>query len=308
MDLLDEILNTLALKGALYFRTDFGAPWSVTVPDLPQAARFHLVVQGECHVMFPSGDRVRLGPGDLVLIPGGRSHVLADRPVTGAPPLERVLEAAGYDGRGVLVVGQGDDTAPTQMVCGHFSFRQGADYPLIGALPDHMVLTASGRAKSPWLDEILRLVVQRIFRDPFGSAASVTRLSEIAFIELLRAGIGDGSRLDTVLEAFRDPQIGRSLELIHTHPGAPWTVERLAQEVGMSRSRFAERFTGLLGVAPMAYLSNWRLQRALALLEDGRRSVQQVSAEIGYQSQAAFARAFAGKFGVSPSEYRRAAA
>jgi AraC family transcriptional activator of mtrCDE len=308
MDLLDEILDTLDLKGVMYFRTDFNSDWSVTVPDLDGAARFHLVVQGECHVRFESGQTIVLGPGDLVLIPRGRSHILSDKPVAEAPSLEQVLQDADYDNRGVLVLGEANKEASTQMVCGHFSLRAGAEHPLLSALPDHMFLSGSARARSPWLDEVLRLIAQRIFRDPFGSSASVTRLSEIAFIELIRAGLGDGSNLDRILEAFRDPHIGKSLELIHARPGESWTVERLARDVGMSRSRFAVRFSDLLGIAPMAYLSNWRLQRALALLEDKRRSVQQVSSEIGYQSQAAFTRAFAGKFGLTPSEYRRAAA
>ena len=101
-DLLDDILDTLGLQGALYFRTDFSPPWAVTVPELEQAARFHLVVQGRCHVTFPSGAAVELGPGDLVLIPRGRSHVLADQPGREAPSLESVLADVGYDGRGVF--------------------------------------------------------------------------------------------------------------------------------------------------------------------------------------------------------------
>lgn len=310
MDILDDIVDTLDLKGALYFRTDFSAPWAVTVPELGQAARFHLVVQGACHVTFASGAEVRLGPGDLVLIPGGAKHVIADagahdRGGRDAAPLETVLADAGYDGRGVLVVGQGDDHAATKMVCGHFTFRRGADHPLLRALPEHLLTTAADRAREPLLDEVLRLIARRIFAEGLGSAAAVTRMSEIVFIELLRAGIGRAPALTEVLNAFRDDQVGRALGLIHDRPADTWSVESLAAEVGMSRSRFADRFSALLGLGPMSYLADWRLQRALPLLDDARRSIQQVAVEIGYQSPAAFTRAFAGKFGVSPREYRR---
>ena len=305
MDVLDDILDTLDLKGVLYFRTDFSGPWSVTVPDLAQAARFHLVVQGLCRVELASGSAVDLGPGDLVLIPKGQSHVLADGPGREAPPLETVLEATGYDGSGVLAVGGGDPSASTQMVCGHFSFRDRADHPILRALPDHVVITAAMRAREPWLDEMLRLVARRVFSDSVGSAASVTRLSEIVFIELLRAGIGQGEQFTALMDAYRDVQIGRALELIHRTPERGWTVESLAAEIGMSRSRFADRFSELTGVGPMTYLADWRLQKALSLLDDTRSSIQQVAGRTGYKSAAAFSRAFSGKFGVPPTEYRR---
>lgn len=305
MDVLDDILDTLNLKGILYFRTDFTPPWAVTVPDLGQAARFHLVVQGGCHVDFASGDSVDLGPGDIVLIPRGRSHVLADRPGRDAPPLERVLESAGFEGHGVFVVGDSDPRASTQMICGHFSFRGGADHPLLRALPEYLVTTTAARARRPWLDEILRLVAQRVFSDEMGSNTAVTRLSEIVFIELLRNGIDQSEDLKSLLEAFGDRQIGRALELIHEQPAHPWTVETLAARVAMSRSRFAERFKDLVGTGPMAYLLDWRLQKALSLLDGSRASVKQVASQTGYQSPAAFSRAFSGRFGLTPSEYRR---
>jgi AraC-like DNA-binding protein len=308
MDILDDILDTLNLKGVLYFRTDFSDRWAVTVPDLEQAARFHLVVQGSTHVQFSDGTSVRLGPGDLVLIPRGRSHILADQACTSAPDLETVLSDVGYDGQGVLAVGAGDKDASTQMVCGHFVFRPGADHPLLRALPDYLVTTASMRAREPWLDEMLRVLVRRAFSAEMGSAASVTRLSEIVFIELLRVGVSQSPQLASVLEAFQDKQIGRALQVIHGAPAETWTVERLASEVGMSRSRFAERFRQLMGTGPMAYLSDWRLQKALSLLEGSQCSMQEVASRSGYQSSAAFSRAFSGKFGVAPSAYRRAQA
>jgi len=305
MDVLDDILGTLNLKGALYFRTDFSPPWAVTVPDLDGAARFHLVVQGQCHVTFASGATALLGPGDLVLIPGGRAHVIADAAGRAAPPLETVLEDAGYDGGGVLAIGDGDEHAATQLVCGHFTFRDGADHPLLRALPDHLLTSAGERAREPWLDETLRLLTRRIFAAGPGSTAAVTRLSEAVFIELMRVGVNQSPQMAAIIAALKDQQIGRTLELIHERPGAHWTVEKLAGEAGMSRSRYAEKFRSLIDMGPMAYLSEWRLQKALALLDDRRCSVQQAASQTGYQSPAAFTRAFAAKFGASPTEYRR---
>lgn len=306
MDILNDILNTLDLKGALYFRTDFSGPWAVTVPHLDQAARFHLVVQGRCNVSVASGDNIDLETGDLILVPRGQSHVLADSAGRDAPPLEDVLQAAGYDGDGVLVVGDTDDNASTQMICGHFTFRQGADHPLLRALPDSLVTRAKMRAEEPWLDDTLRFITRKMFSGQIGSHASVIRLSEIVFIELLRVGFEQAPGLKTLSSAFQDPQVSKALTRIHADPTHGWTVDSLASDVGMSRSRFAERFRDLVGQGPMSYLANWRLQKALALLDGSRGSVQEIAGQIGYQSPAAFTRAFTAKFGTSPSDYRRA--
>ena len=190
------------------------------------------------------------------------------------------------------------------MVCGHFSFADGADHPLLRALPPVLQITAADRARMPILDDVLRLIVRRMFEDAPGTSASVARLSEVLYIEILRAGIERAPDLKRLLSAVTDPQIGRALALIHHKLDQAWTVEALASEVGMSRSRFAERFRDLVGVGPMTYLADWRLQRARAMLNDNLVSVQEVAVRIGYQSPSAFTRAFAQKFGRPPRAIR----
>lgn len=305
MDVLTDIFDTLGLKGALYFRTDFSSSWAVEVPNLKDAARFHLVVQGTCYVNLPSDETVILSAGDLILIPRGKSHILAGKITFVAPSLETVLEDLNYDGNGVLVAGQGDERAATKMVCGHLTFRRGAEHPVLNALPDYIRTTAGDRAREPLLDEMLRLISRRIFVENLGSEASVRRMSEIVFIELVRAGIGNDEKLTSMINAFRGKYIGHALKFIHKRASEPWTVETLAREVGMSRSRFSDRFTGLMNISPMAYLAEWRLQKSLTLLDDSRASVQQVSNEVGYMSPAAFTRAFSKRFGESPTQYQR---
>jgi AraC-like DNA-binding protein len=307
MDLLDDIFNTLNLKGALYFRTNFTAPWGTTVPTYANAARFHLVIQGKCYVKVENQAVVELNAGDLMLIPGGASHILSHSPCDSAPPLEQVLSDVGYGGDGVLAVGEGDLNSSTQMVCGHFSFRSKAEHPILQALPEYLVTSTALRAQYPLLDEVLRMISRRVYDDQLGTAASVTRLSEVVFIELIRSCIGQQSELTKILEALHDPQISQSLSLIHAEHAQPWTVESLASKVAMSRSRFANRFSALMGTGPMAYLSDWRLQKALALLDSSQLSEQQIADNSGYQSPSAFTRAVTGKFGASPSNYRRQA-
>lgn len=305
MDVLDDILKTLDLRGVLYFRTDFSGAWATTVPDYENAARFHLVVQGHCHIVFPSGAHVELGQGDMILIPNGRRHVLSDSGLAKAPPLETVLIDAGYDGRGVLRVGAGNMAASTQMVCGHFSFRKGAEHPVLSTLPEYVCVSASDRASEPWLDDTLKLVAQRMFSNAPGTSATVTRLSEIVFVELIKSGILESVGAGAMMKAFKDPQIGQALTRIHEQPGRDWSVNSLAQDIGMSRSRFSDKFSDLVGMTPMKYLADWRMQKALAALEEERTSIQEIAFQSGYQSTAAFSRAFAHKFGFPPSAMRR---
>ncbi len=308
MNILDDVLDTLDLKATIYFRTDFSEPWAVTVPELENAARFHLVMQGRCHVRFPSGDNQLLSPGDMILIPKGRSHILSDTADRPSDTLEDVLAKNNSAENGVLAIGEGDQTAATQMLCGHFMFREGADHPLLRSLPEQIMVTNATRAEQPWLDDVLRLITRHAFSGEVNSATALRRLSEVVFIELLRYGIKRSPELMSIISGLQDQQISRALRLMHRDPAYPWTVSKLAGRVAMSRSRFAERFSNLMGIGPMAYLTEWRLQKALVLVNQSQRSIQQIAQQTGYQSAAAFTRAFAGKFGLSPKRYRRKAA
>lgn len=304
MDILDDVLDTMSLKGALYFQTSFTGSWSVAVPEHKQAARFHLVVQGNSHFYIAPDNHIELRPGDLILIPYGSPHIIANVPSNSAPSLETILEDSGYDGEGFLALGDCSSELATQMVCGHFDFRSKAEHPFLNALPNFVVVDSRARAHNPLLDESLRMISRRIFNDNFGSDAAIKRLSEIVFIELLRLEVGRQETLSPLFGALKDPKIGRSLEIIHSRANKSWTLNLLASEVAMSRSRFAERFKDLVGMSPMSYLSEWRLQKALALLGDTRKPIQQIAAEVGYKSSSSFTRAFQEKFGIAPKTYR----
>ena len=309
MDVLSDILDLLQLRGTLYFRTAFSPPWSLEVPAQGRAARFHLAVQGRCHVRVAGGKAVVLNPGDLIVIPNGAVHVLSDTPDRAPAALDDVLQRAGYTGEGVFAYGGAPrPDADTKLICGHLNFAEGADHPLLRALPSYLLVTAELRARSPWLDEIMRLIARQMFTATPGVTASVIRLTEALFIEVIKACADQDEGLKGILEAMGDPRIGKALGLMHRGLERDWTLDRMAREVGMSRSRFAERFQALMGAAPMAYLSDLRLQRAMNLLTGGADSIQRVAARVGYQSPAAFSRAFANRYGHSPREIRRATA
>ena len=314
MDVLSDILDVLQLRGTLYFRTAFSPPFAVEVPAYRRAARFHLAAQGRCHVTVQGdhgeeGDHeVVLNTGDLILIPNGAAHVLADGSDTPAATLDDVLARAGYTGEGVLVHGgEARPDAEVKLICGHFTFAEGADHPLLRALPPYLLVTAELRARAPWLDELMRLITRQMFADAPGVTAAVIRLSEALFIEVIRACAEQDATLGGVLQAMGDPRIGRALGLLHREVEKDWTLESIARAVGMSRSRFADRFQAQMGCAPMSYLADLRLQKAMNMLADTGEPIQSVAARVGYRSPAAFSRAFANRYGRSPREARRAA-
>ena len=306
MDVLSDILDLLQLRGSLYFRTAFSPPWSVAVPPLRGAARFHLAVQGRCLVRIGPDRDVYLNPGDLIVIPNGAAHVLCDGPDAAPAALEAVLQESGFDGEGVLSFG-GDPRpdADTKLVCGHFTFAEGADHPLLRALPSHLLVTAELRARAPWLDELMRLISRQMFAEAPGMKASVIRLSEALFIEVIRTCADQDQGLGKIVAAVGDPRIGRALGLMHRRPDRDWTLEAIAREVGMSRSRFAEQFQGLMNCAPMSYLSDLRLHKARTLLAGTGEPIQVIARRVGYQSPAAFSRAFANRYGHSPKAARQ---
>ncbi len=303
-DVLSDILDTVALKAAIYFRTDFFPDFGIQVPEYGHAARFHFVVQGGCYLSLACGTSVRLQVGDLAMVPRGAPHLLSSAETVTGEPLADVMSQAGFSGTGPFAVGGGEPTDSCQLVCGHFTFSDGADHPLLRSIPDLFHITAADREDHPMLEDVLRLIQRRMFDGAPGMAASVSRLSEVLFIEALRAGIAKAPEIGRLMSAVYDPQIGKALSLIHGDVAHDWTVEALAAAVGMSRTRFAERFRELIGSGPIAYLADWRLQRALGLLADGTLPVKAVAHRIGYRSPAAFTRAFTERFGCSPKERR----
>lgn len=309
MDVLSDILDTLQLRGTLYFRTAFSSPWSVAVPAYGRSARFHLAVQGRCHICIGNDHDVVLEPGDLIIIPNGAAHTLCETPDVKPAELEDVLQQAGYTGDGVLVYGgEAAPDADTKLICGHLNFAETGDHPLLRALPPYLLVTAELRARSPWLDELMRLITRQMFADTPGTKASVIRLTEALFIEVVRTCADQDDTLRGIIEAMSDPRIGRALSLMHRQLTEDWTLASIAREVGMSRSRFADAFQTMLGCTPMGYLSDLRLQKAMTMLADTTEPIQSVAAHVGYQSPAAFSRAFSNRYGRSPREARRAAA
>ncbi|MFO1310641.1 MAG: AraC family transcriptional regulator [Burkholderiales bacterium] len=319
MDALSDVLRVVQLTGAVYLDGTFSAPWGVTVPAdsafcsayLPSAERvisFHLVTEGQCVAMLPHDAAGALGltAGDVIIVPQGETHMLGSStdaaPQSMAPLLANQMEATPGE---VMTLAYGGGGPVTRMVCGFLTAREIWRNPLLAALPRIFKVGMRGSSAS-WLESSLHFATKESVAARAGGATVLAKLAELLFVEAVRCYV------DTMpddrkgwLAGLRDRFIARALTLMHARPAHPWTVEELARQVGMSRSGLARRFPELLGVPPMQYLAQWRLQLAAHHLRAADRPLAAVAEDVGYESEAAFNRAFKREFGVPPATWRR---
>lgn len=306
-DTLSELLAATKIRGSLYFSTEFSGEWGVAVPAFKQAARFHYVARGKLWVRIDGVDNpFELDAGDMVVIPFGRAHTLSDQPNRTSVDLDSALAQAGFTGRGAFVMGHVDSGAPTRILCGHFEYDDPFVRQVFNQMPPAIVLREAQIGNAFWLHEGLRFLSSEDENKRPGREAMAHKISEMLFIEVMRHYFQTVPGGDGVLIAAKDVRISRALEAIHHNPNAPWTVEKLASEAGMSRAAFSDRFDTLLGMPPKAYLADWRLMIARRMIENTQLSLSQIASQVGYQSAAGFFRAFKRRFGHPPGTYRRA--
>lgn len=308
MDALTDILNTLRLSSSLYFRTELTSPWGIEVPAKDNVARFHIVIRGQCWLQIAdeggSQDKgMYMSNGDLVVIPHGASHTLADTSTTPIRPLSEVLEEVAYAGEGPLVYG--GDGAGCCLVCGEFDFDDLGRHPLLENLPRKLYVSGDSSYNTQWLDSAIGFIAHEATKQEPGAHAIIDRLSEIILIQVIRATLDATKEPIPFLSAFTDSRINRALSAIHENPADNWSVERLGQLINMSRSSFSNRFTELAKMTPLQYVIFVRLQKASRLLAETSTPLITVAENIGYQSEAAFSQAFKKQYGMRPGEFRR---
>lgn len=283
MEVLSDILRSMRVQGSVYFCDHLRAPWSMDFEDTTSAS-FHLVRRGECWVM--SGDRTEyLGPGDLVFIEPGRDHVLASQPPGKEPPTGE---------------------AGTLLLCGYCEFMRETGTPLLDVFPSLTIVREEELLKHPWLRSTLdQLSTEYMYQQP-GAELVVNKLTEVVLVELIRINFGREDKSQFIL-ALSDKQIAGALQYLHNSPHSAWTIEKMAQEVGMSRSAFAKRFKELVGQPMFEYLTLLRVQRAKELLQETKLPLYEVASRVGYESDLAFTKTFKKHTGTTPTRYRKQA-
>lgn len=303
-DPLGEALHFLRLSGTFYSRCEFTAPFALSLPPIKGFLMSHVVTYGRCCLEVEGVPNRLLQPGDLALVPHGEGHQLAsDLGLSGEKlfeiPREQVSER--YE---ILRLGGGG--ARTTVVCGVFQFDHPAAQQLISLLPKVIMVEAWNAPQADWIQSMLRAIASEARELRPGGETVITRLADILVIHAIRSWIAQDPTAQTGwLGALQDKQIGRIISLIHRDPTRPWTLESLAASAAMSRSAFAARFTELVGEPAMHYVTRWRMHAALALLKENHTSVSEVSHRLGYESEAAFGRAFKRYIGFSPGVARR---
>lgn len=314
MDVLSEVLKVVRLRGALFYNAEFSSPWSVYAASSRKLARYfatgpepvvvyHLLTEGRAAVRLDSGDRINLEAGDIVMVPHGERHIMENGPATHTMDDSEHLTDVLSQGLKRWRVGGGGEV--TRFVCGYMACEPRLGQILLAGLPPVFKVSMRTRTSGAWLEESIRFFVDQNDRSQPGGEAMLTKLSEVLFVETLRAWIAQLPPQQTGwLAGARDPEVGKVLALMHRNPAHPWTIANLAKEAGISRSILAERFRHYLDQAPMAYLTRWRLQLGAQMLTSTNYSVVQIAAEVGYESEAAFNRAFKREFEVPPARFR----
>ena len=305
MDPLGDALHFLRMSGVFYCRSEFTAPYALALPPFDDCVMFHMVTVGECWLEVAGATSHLLRPGELALVPQGAGHVLSSGPGIAAArlfDLEREAISEKYE-----LLRHGGGGAACTAICSVVQFDNPAAQQLIRLLPRLITVSAWDSApETEWIHSTLRLMADEAREPRAGGETVITRLADILVIQAIRAWIArDPAARTGWLGALQDKQIGRAIARIHRSPGTAWTLESLAADVGMSRSAFAERFTDLVGESAMHYALRWKMQTALSWLKDDKLSVSQVATRLGYDSEAAFSRAFKRVLGITPGAARR---
>jgi AraC-like DNA-binding protein len=305
-DLLSDALECLVLRSWIPGRFELSAPWGIQTAT--HLGWFYVVVEHGCELEL-CGDETRhdLAAGDLIIVSPGREHCLRDRAGTLTAPIQHLLESRHFEQRAALTHGGGG--ALTRLFCGCFLLAGLEHSPLRTALPAVVHVPGQRRRAAPYVDHILNLLDLEAAEDEPGARVLMDRLVRILLRKAIRnCCVTPCAGHANWLKAVADREIGQALALMHAQPGMPWTVGLLAERVAMARSTFAARFAQLVGQPPLQYLTQWRIQKACALLRTTQAELKQVATEIGYESAAAFNKAFARWAGTSPGAYRRAEA
>ena len=317
IDVLSDVLRAVRLTGAVYFDFDLSSPWVLEAPPsreiasrvMPGAQRvieYHLIARGHAWGHAVGQEPIRLRQGDVLVFPQGDAHVLSSAPGMRATAPASLTMFTRRSTLPMVYEYGGGGAERADIICCFLGCDERPYNPLLAALP-HTIHVSSSAAESAagLLRTLVTLALTETAAKRAGGENVLARVSELLFVETIRWHLDRLPPAETGwLAGVRDPDVGRAIAAMHAEPAKPWTVETLAREVGLSRSVLAERFTALVGQPPMQYLALWRMQLASRTLVDGEQ-VAAVAASVGYESEAAFSRAFKKLVGTSPGLWKK---
>lgn len=323
-DVLSDVLSAVRLTGSVFFDVTARSPWVAETPRAAEIAdrvmpgaqhviEYHVLTRGRCWISLVGNGAfapVKLEEGDIAVMPQGDPHVVSSAPGMRAEPnLE--IHRRPEDGNALpfAVRTGGNGPSDAHLICGFFGCDARPFNPLLGALPKFMRFSRdTQRGSNGLLEHFIRLATAETGNKRAGSQSVLNRLSELMFVEVIRMHMDQLTNNNSGwLAGLRDPLVGRVLTLLHARPQDDWTLEALASEAAASRSALADRFTQIVGCPPIQYLTQWRMQMAARRLADPNVKIAAVAHEVGYESEAAFSRAFKKVVGRSPGQWRTGA-
>jgi AraC-like DNA-binding protein len=315
-DTLSDVLYAVRLKGAIFFSIHASYPWVVesprsallaphVMPGAQHVIAYHVVASGGCYAGLPGETLSELESGDIIVFPQGDSHVLSSARNMRGDNGQAAIELAERATRLPLIVRMGGGAAETtHLVCGYLGCDARPFNPLLVHLP--RVIHVRRRDGDGVLQAFVQLALKESDAPAAGSDCVLARLSELMFVDVVRRHLAALPPGETGwLAGLRDEAVGRCLGKLHEQPARGWTLEDLARETGQSRSVLVERFSLFVGVAPMQYLAQWRMQLATGLLASSSMAMAEIAAEVGYGSEPAFSRAFKREIGIAPAQFRK---
>lgn len=312
MDPLSDVLGSVRLTGGVFLDARFTAPWSVTarisaddcsrfLTKPGQVICYHFVIDGRLLLSIEGGPSVELHAGEIVLLPHNDMHIMSSAAGLKPVPAGELVHFS-QDG-GLARIRHGGGGEATHLVCG-FLASEDSYNPVMAALPQALTLDVRQGMSRDWIEASVRFAASELAEGRLASSSVMSRLSETLLVEAVRqyATLTNGNA--GWLKGIKDPHVGRALALIHRDIGAYWSAEALAREVGLSRSAFMDRFSALVGIPPIRYLTLWRLETAKLHLRETQKTVAQLAHLVGYDSEEAFSRAFKREFGLPPARWR----
>lgn len=318
-DVLSEVLRALRLRGAVYYSVHATSPWVAetppsselaphVMPNAPHVIEYHVVVSGNCWGGLIGEPGIQLQAGDIIAFPQGDAHVMSSANGARGPASVEPHAQAALQRLPIRVDLGGTGKDPVNLVCGFLACDARPFNPLLDALPKVIVIRkGSGNTHANVLDHFISMALAESQAPRPGGEVVLARLSELMFVEVIREYVRTSTPSPRAgwLAGLRDSLVGRVLSALHEKPAHPWTLDALADHAGASRSALVQRFVDHVGVPPMQYLAQWRMQLAANLLRTCHpMTLAQIAGEVGYGSEAAFSRAFKKIVGVSPAIWR----
>ncbi len=316
MDALSDVLRVAHLTGGVFLHAEFFAPWCIAARLAPEHCApaigpashliiYHYVIEGDFNIRVQGEEELSLtiAAGEVVMLPRNDLHFMGSD--LSLPPEGSDIIQPHKDG-GLFSIHYGGNGNRTRMVCGFLGCAGAQGNPVISTLPPMLKLKVEQGGSAEWIRSTFQYAAEEVAAGRPGSETMLAKLSELLFVETVRRyaeALPEGHT--GWFAGLRDPYVARALALLHRDNGRRWTVDDLGREVGLSRSALADRFIRLIGLPPMHYLANWRMQVATQKLRETNASIAQVAEIVGYDSEAAFSRAFKKAFGTAPATWRR---